>query len=60
MLHTNLWYNVEKFMVVYMIRIGKKVSAFDSSASWVDVSRCEIESTLCNSYNKRINLMIEK
>ena len=24
-------------------RMGKTVSAFDSSASWVDVSRCEIE-----------------
>ena len=26
-------------------QLGKTVSAFDSSASWVDVSRCEIESS---------------
>ena len=25
--------------------MGKTVSAFDTSASWVDVSRCEIESS---------------
>ena len=27
------------------VRMGEMVSAFDSSASWVDISRCEIESS---------------
>ena len=27
------------------VRMGKTVSAFDSSASWVGVSRCEIKSS---------------
>ena len=30
---------------IYEVRMGKTVSAVDSSASWVDVSRCEIKSS---------------
>ena len=28
-----------------LVRMGKTVSVFDYSASWVDVSKCEIESS---------------
>ena len=50
----------KNFMKYVWYRMGKTVGAFDSSASWVDVSRCEIESscTICTvlkygSFRKR-------
>ena len=40
------WYNVEKIMVYMRIcPNGQTVSAVDSSASWVNVSRCEFKSS---------------